>query len=378
MLSIVIAIVLTEITLNLFFRANDPYRKKKRCAADMKYIESQFFPNEEYFFYPEPELSGMPQQSLFTTNNIGFRGPHLVYPKPPDEYRIFMVGGSTTECLYLDDTLTITYVLQSYLNSHCPDIAVFKVYNAGKGGDKSYDHVAMISQRIIHLQPDMIIVFPGINDLLAAICGVDYIHLPKTRNIYYSFLDLTKHLLTEFQIPRYIYYILIPKSDEDIMTEIPFYSNYKRQVELRKSYPVSKKRPRTGLSLYRNNILSIIAIAHAHDIELVLMTQITTWNSKVDARVSEWHWLTHRNGVTYSELLMDRAMEAYNDVARQLALEYDVQLFDLAREMPKSLDYIYDDCHFNVRGAHRAGALLGDFIMQNCREFSGNGSIPSH
>ena len=54
--------------------------------------------------------------NVFTTNNMGFRGDELTMPKPANEFRIFMVGGSTTECLYLDDSKALTRVLQNELN----------------------------------------------------------------------------------------------------------------------------------------------------------------------------------------------------------------------------------------------------------------------
>ena len=36
---------------------------------------------------------------------------------------------------------------------------------------------------------------------------------------------------------------------------------------------------------------------------------------------------------------------------------------DLARALPKSLDLIYDDCHFNINGAGYAASLLGKMLV---------------
>ena len=80
-----------------------------------RYIDSQFQPNQHYVFHCEKELSGVQDSARFTTNNYGYRGEELIEPKPEDEFRIFMVGGSTTECLFLDDTLAVTYHLQNKL-----------------------------------------------------------------------------------------------------------------------------------------------------------------------------------------------------------------------------------------------------------------------
>jgi len=50
---------------------------------------------------------------------------------------------------------------------------------------------------------------------------------------------------------------------------------------------------------------------------------------------------------------------------RQIAIEHAVPLYDLAKLMPKSLEYFYDDVHFNVKGAHTAGTQLAAFILEN-------------
>ena len=118
---------------------------------------------------PEDGLPGVKGPNVFTTNNMGFRGDELTMPKPANEFRIFMVGGSTTECLYLDDSKAITRVLQNELNQQPLNNLTVKVYNAGKSGDAIDDHCSMIVQRIVQLQHDMIILFAGINDLTRSI-----------------------------------------------------------------------------------------------------------------------------------------------------------------------------------------------------------------
>jgi hypothetical protein len=95
------------------------------------------------------------------------------------------------------------------------------------------------------------------------------------------------------------------------------------------------------------------------------MTQQSTWNSPVDPEARKWHWMRYRGGVTYREDLMDAALESLNDAMRSVAADFDVPLFDLASAVPKSLDYFYDDCHFNTAGADTVGHLLATFLLEN-------------
>src|SRR5262249_34797705 len=153
----------------------------------------------------EDGLPGMKGPNVFTTNNMGFRGDDLIMPKPANELRIFMVGGSSTECLYLDDARTITRVLQDKLSREPANNLTVKVYNAGKSGDAIDDHCSMIVHRIVHLQPDVIILFAGINDLTRSMRNYDYLHyLPDTPPDRFRYL---KYLATESQIVRRFYYL---------------------------------------------------------------------------------------------------------------------------------------------------------------------------
>jgi lysophospholipase L1-like esterase len=368
--TLLVLAIASEAVLWLLFPIEDPYRLwKQGQVLEMKYIESQFQPDQQYLFYPEEELSGMGGVARFTTNNLGFRGSDIIQPKPLDECRIFMVGGSTTECVYLDDTLAVTYTLQTRLNDRRSDATEVKIYGAGKSGDRSYDHLAMISQRLVHLQPDIIIVFCGINDITAAVYDADYLHLPTGSKAQVSFFDLCKYMLTEFQWPRRLYYAYkgihrLPAGDAALKT-ISFKSNYREKVRIRRKAPQTDQSPRLDLEPYRTNLRSIIGVAQAHGIDLVFMTQATTWNSQVDPRVENWIWGTYKNGVTYRTDLMDKAMKAYNNVMREVASENHVPVFDLALLMPKSLDFFYDDCHFNIEGARKAGDLLSAFLIEN-------------
>jgi lysophospholipase L1-like esterase len=69
------------------------------------------------------------------------------------------------------------------------------------------------------------------------------------------------------------------------------------------------------------------------------------------------------DGVAYPEATMNIAMESYNDIARSLARELALPLFDLATILPKSQAYFYDDVHFNIKGAAFAGGRLADFLV---------------
>jgi len=134
-ITFLLCIVLAELFLAFIAPVSDPYGKIKHGVVLNQYIKSEFPPDYEITTEAENGLPGIQGQNTFSTNNMGFRGDNLVAPKPCNEFRIFMIGGSSTECLYIDDSQSINAVLQHYLQQHVNSDIFIKVYNAGKSGD---------------------------------------------------------------------------------------------------------------------------------------------------------------------------------------------------------------------------------------------------
>lgn len=374
---LLVCLGLAEVGLRIMAPFPDPFVRQKTPVGSVwtnQFIRSEFPTNFSMETEAEPGLPGVSGPNLFSTNNMGFRGPHLVQPKPSDEFRIFMVGGSTTENLYLDDSDALTAVLQRELQDRAPPDVAVRVYGAGKSGDRSDDHIAMLAHRIVHLEPDLVVVFAGINDLRAAMAGFDYLHFnprpwvamedsPELLQARHLF----KLLLTELQLGRRAYALVnraIPEDPNVVLQTLAGRSNYRALVEIRRNAPRTDASPRVELEPYGTNLRTLAGVALGQKLPLVFMTQATTWDSQVDPRVEEWQWLLYGVNATHGAELMDQAMEAYNDVMRGVAAESGILLFDLARVLPKSLDYFYDDVHFNVEGAQAAGVKLAEFLVR--------------
>ena len=140
-------------------------------------------------------------------------------------------------------------------------------------------------------------------------------------------------------------------------------TNYREKADFCNTVPATDRVPRTDLEAYSNNLRSLIGMARANDVQILFMTQQSTWNSSVDPEAEEWHWMRYNHGLIYREDLMEQALEAYNDVMRRLARVHGVPLFDVSKRFPKSLEFFYDDVHFNVRGARTAGTELALLVL---------------
>lgn len=373
LIAVALALLVAEITLAKFRPLPDPYAAAKeglrplvQSDDPLDYIPRSHKPHMTSRFTAEEGLPGMSGTSTFTTNELGFRGPALVIPKERDEYRVFLVGGSTTQCLFIDDSRSPERVLQGLLEERMPGRRV-RVYNAGVSGARSYDHVAIMAHRIAQLEPDLVIVFAGANDQRAAILNSDYLLPHQDRPQTHSFFLLLKFAATEFQVPRLVHaglHQLGGLTERERMERIPFTTRFREMVALKEGKPVSGTAPRTDVIPYGRNLATLAGIARAQGAQMLFVTQASTWNSQIDPNAARWHWMNYVDGAVYREDLMERALETYNVEMQRVAGVQGVPVLDLAHLIPKSLEYFYDDMHFNPKGV----ALYSSLVARSLAE----------
>lgn len=99
----------------------------------------------------------------FSIGSQGYRGRDVTMPKPPGEYRIAWVGGSSTmDTDIAKDSDTACARLETMLRESGFNA---RVINAGTPGWTSYESLLNFHLRLKYLQPDLLIVGDGWNDL---------------------------------------------------------------------------------------------------------------------------------------------------------------------------------------------------------------------
>lgn len=359
-----VVLLLAEIALRVFAPVADPTRSSAEHVSVLNpYIRFEYPRSYAAVTEVEPGLRGIEGRHFFTTNAYGFRGDPLTSPKPAGEYRVFVVGGSTVECFYLDDADDMSRVAQRALSDEAPNRTV-KIYNVGLSGTASDDHIAMIAQRLVHLEPDVIVVLAGINDLRRSIQHYDYLHyVPKQA----PSPPLYRVILMRSQIVRRLAYLVrrISPDPESVLEARTLKSDYMNKIALQKAAPQAATTDvPIDTTSFRRNLITIVGMVRQNGAVLILGTHPSSWNSTVDDSISDFHWMRLCDGVVYDERSLDAALETLNDVTRTIAKQYSIPLWDLARELPKSSQVFYDDCHFNVAGAQLAGRSLASVLRR--------------
>jgi len=132
-----------------------------RIITDSDFDFDPGYVNEE--LYPCIELSTDVECFTRTINSHGFRGDEFQNEKPDNVFRIFAVGGSTTNGAAADDDKTWPAQLQKIANEKTTGKKI-EVINAGIPGADSIKEYNMIKDKIPSLDPDLVIVYDGWND----------------------------------------------------------------------------------------------------------------------------------------------------------------------------------------------------------------------
>ena len=135
------------------FLANDGIISIKESSTPQEEIEDFFNKRVEPLEDLEP-----------TYNSYGLRGPEFTIEKPQDVYRIIAVGGSTTFGNGVNDEFTWPFLLEKTLNE-LETSKKIEVINGATDGILNLQKFLFIKEDYVYLNPDLIILYEGANDL---------------------------------------------------------------------------------------------------------------------------------------------------------------------------------------------------------------------
>lgn len=93
---------------------------------------------------------------VLRTNSKGMVGPEVLASKPPDEFRIVVLGDSYAVGGQVPYEQTFPAVLEQYL--HDAGYASVRVINAGVGGYSTFNESGLLRENVDWLQPDLVVV----------------------------------------------------------------------------------------------------------------------------------------------------------------------------------------------------------------------------
>jgi len=322
----------------------------------------QYSPHRYLGYYPTPNyIKGKNRH-----NSLGYRGEEIEIPKPPGEFRIVCLGGSTTYTGQVEDyRKSYPYLLEKYLNEK--GYRNVTVVNAGAGGWSSWESLINFELRVLDLEPDMIIDYDGINDIYPRFVWPPEAY--RGDNSGYTLLDQTAIFMPS--ILEYSTILRIAMLKMGLITpHAAFERTIKRnaktyfgslfhQQKLRGTYPSgifkeisARQMLETNKPIYfERNIRNMIVIAKSRGIKVVLSSFAYSPLFTDIPEVSSQEFIS--------------AIEENNRLLQKIAQEMDVYFFDFAGKFPTDKRWFKDGIHVNEEGAKLKAKLFGDFLINN-------------
>jgi lysophospholipase L1-like esterase len=307
---------------------------------------------KQFAFTPHPYLSYYPtpnyRKGLTSHNSLGYRDDEFSLEKPSGVYRIVALGGSSTYDVSIEDNAgTFTAQLERLLKEDY-SYGNVEVINAGVPGYNSWEILVNLEFRVLDLDPDLIIIYEGTNDVHArmvepsAYRGDD---LGRRRAWQIPPVALWEHSALLRILSRAMNRTRQVSIDDFVSA--PTYVSWPYEYRLREDHLDPSEILKENPPIYfRRNLENMTAIAKEYDISILLST---------------WAHSPYMKDYA-SQDYYQRGFQENNDVLREVAAEQQTPLFDFAVVMSQDAKYWADGRHSNEAGALLKATLFAEFI----------------
>ncbi len=297
----------------------------------------------------------MKKYTLRTDKN-GFIIPSERYSHP--DISLAFVGGSTTVCHCVDEDLRFPYLAGVLLEKNLG--IKINSYNAARTGNDSLHTINILVNKIIPLNPKIVLMMHNINDLTILLYERSYWNNNSSRS---TLIDINKELTLKNYL-RITRDRIIP----NISTQIRIMSNHIKELlrakhddefaDIRgKAITINKAEI---IGQFEMNLQTFISICQARKIVPVLMTMPSRLTEHPDQLIS---LLFKRVQTSVSYQDFKSLFDAFNDSIRKKAKENHILLIDLAREIPQEKEYMYDTVHYTEYGSVKIAHLVSEQLQ---------------
>ena len=289
-----------------------------------------FSPHHYLGYIPTPNY----QHGENRHNALGFRGAEIPVEKSENTYRIVAVGGSTTYSVdVMDYRDSYPHLLNEYLYEHGYDHV--EVINAGVSAYTSYHNLMNIEFRVLPLEPDLIIIYQGVNDINIRLVHPPSRYLGDNSGAQAPFVsDTVMPSIWEYSTALRILGIQAGFTrshaalDWRVLNraasnyDIPF-----RQQLAWGTYPSGIFQEASAEDMLENNppvhfernLVNMLAVAERHDVDVLLVTMVFS-DEVATGNLARKEYAS--------------AMAEHNNVTRRIAKATGTALFDLVGFFP--------------------------------------------
>ena len=301
-------------------------------------------------------LAGVSPNAHNTTNQWGLRGDEP--PEPWNEFfTVVVIGGSTAQCYYLDDHKTWPFLLQEKMKAKDPKTWVG---NGGISGHSTRAHIIFVREAITKMKPKAVLLLTGINDLWYSMndearnlgnpaenAGWKYFVLGSSRLVQILFL---------WKIILFDHVVVLERSANANFVPETLATEMKLPDDLRLLTP--------SLPEYRSNIHTIIADLKNLKIRTIFLTQPLLFDSSVSWKsLVGWEYSVNGKKGKLSASTYAKLLDIFNQELISVCDADNVEVFDLASEIPHTREFFYDTMHFNEMGSELVAEKISHYLQ---------------
>jgi lysophospholipase L1-like esterase len=332
-----LSFLLIEIVLHLY----NPFQTRVRGGHIV-------LPVNLTYEFDQVNISGLDSHIVHKKNKLGFRGPEIPEEK---SYRIFCVGGSTTECFYLSDGKDWPALLMAALNKKYPQVWV---NNAGLDGHSTRGHEVLLRDQLLQYKPNMVVFLVGCNDVAAGefnrfekgnmAANKRLLEYSELFNIYHNY-QMARNARKRGLGHTPVNFTLHPHSDTSGWRNAGVDT-----VQLR------------ALQAYAGRIEALGKLCKAKGAVPVFVTQPTILDNKMDV---SGRYLGDLEFQGASALHYRVVLEQYNGILKTVCARNNWQCIDAASELTSSSKNYYDFFHYTNQGAAEMARIISKKLAQN-------------
>ncbi len=307
-------------------------------------LHKTIYPSEKYMKLTEGLVR---QDYLLRVDDNGFIMPSKRHPQP--DLAVVFLGGSTTECLLLEEENRFPYLVGKILEEKTGKKV--NSYNGGVGGNNSLHSLDILLNKVIPLKPDIVVLSHNINDLFIILAyGEGYWnHNP-------------------FRSPI----IITPEKEFYLTNKLKktFRRIFKKEPEVDEFQHLRGKKikidPHRLVSEFTTNLQMFIQISHLNHMVPVLMTQSNRFKPVPDEFTKRYMQTMETDyGINYSEF--KASYDLINQTIRNIAKDNNVLLIDLALAVLQEKEFLYDILHYNEHGSRLAAQIISEKLLANIK-----------
>jgi lysophospholipase L1-like esterase len=319
-------------------------------------------------FAPAPDvMPGIYGESRFTVNSLGIRGPEL--PPRDAAYRIVCIGGSTTECLYLDDTEAWPYLVMEKVNER-PNANSTWVGNIGVSGYSTVEHLQFMTEDNLWKEIDCAVFLVGANDLGRFLrFGIARKWPSESRRDRERELRLLQPIWRQSVVLEATRNIIREWNRPSIVIEDQTGSNYVVRRQMRQNGIIREDTPdlTKALDQYADRITRLVKLCQAAGVRPVFVTQPTLMSDDAPVEVTQMFWGGDDGQGGYFQVeKLGKGLQQYNRRLENVCEREHVLCIDLAT-VNHHAEFFYDEYHFNEVGARAVAGLVAEGLERDGR-----------